>query len=645
MTSFLSEMNAATRNGSNVFRHQLTTVFYPDEQIGFYRNHDRLHYMSTTPMNLIPNHELPTAAYQSNDSLNHRKRFAEADERSGREDDNGSQMHNHSASHVVFPDDINSNSRVTSIRDILEQVADDAYDDNESVLPSSVPRGSGIRIAGTYRRYRQYGPPDTLATMQSMTNVQRVPATNSAYGKKKRAKDPFSKFKPNSVSDVNLLAMNQVRFAPYTHNKPRPLMRSPTNNAKPKPFDYYYANQNTAESMYNQILWASNNRMKATADSTNSRNERHLPKQQKPFSLMLDVYPMPSSDEEMVAPTRHTPYPNRPPRPIYPMPIDANSINHNLQYASDNSFYNQIKFPQLQSYHRIPIDASPAASNVNAPNPNYYYYRNYMPKQQNVYKSNQFRRPSSVYDNPPPNDDSPSQITVHLNLFPNKKKAKSLPTSRTRNVQVLDSYNLSNDGGDGGDDEDNDRFYKRRMEYEHLADNARISTPVESLQNNYDESPFRSLKSPTITSNWMPRSNGDVNSARNISLGKSTAEEMSPFSSAESIDFDTTTNDDNHQSTNTAKPIYRNQSMATASGRRIFLPDSTQSDTFSKSSSVEPVSIDDVNRSTVRSTLSSNIAHATQQQQPQRFPLLIQTTAITDTTTDEIMNRIKFPSN
>lgn len=606
-------------------------------------------------MNFI-GQESSTAAYLSEDAQNHRKRFAEVlpdDEPSAREDDIpiGFRMKNYSAGRIIFPDEgamaVGSASGMNSIRDILDQVDDGTNIPHESAIP---PRGRGIRIAGTYRRYKQFDPPDTLATMQSMTHAQQVPATNTGYGQRKRPKDPFSKFRPTSMSDVNLLALNQVRFAPYTHNTPRPLLRLPADDAKQKPFDY--ANQNLAESMYNQILWASNNRLKTTAVPMNSRNE-HVPKKQKPFSLMLDVYPMPSSDEEPapVSSTRHTPHTNRPPRPIYPMPIDAHSINHNLQYANDNSYYNQMKFPQLQPYHqhhhRIPIDASSAAtSHVNGPNPNYYLYRNYMPKRQNVYPTNQLRRPPPVYDAVlPPSDDAPSQITVHLNLFPNKpKKAKSSPTSRMRSVQILDSGHLGNTAPS------EDRFYNRRMEYEHVADNARVRTPLMTSSaasadsnNNYDEMPFRPLKSPTITPNWLlPHFDEDVKST-NISIGESIAEDTSPFHSSESIEFDATTNYENIQNANTAKPILGNRSMAavTASGR-LFLPELTQSDAFSKSSSAQPVRIDDVN-----GTSLSTKQQQQQQWSQQQFPMLIRTTAITDAANDELMpmRPITFPQN
>lgn len=654
-------------NGTKLMKQQMTTVFYPDDQIGAYRNFDRLKYISTTPMNLMM-HESSTIAYQSYYPSNHRKSFdelfPEVEERSARDDDipSGFRMHNYSSSHVVFPDDTveSSDSHVNSIRDILDQIDDDPS--NETVFPSPISRGRGMRIAGTYR-YKQYDhSQETLATMQSMTNTQQIPATHTfTHGKKKRPKDLFSKFKPKSMSDVNLLAMNQVRVPPYTHNRPRPLLRTPVDvdATKQKPFNLY-ANQNAAESMYNQIVWANKNHMKMTVEPTNLRNER-MPKNQKPFSLMLDVYPMPNNDDEMVTvpSTRYTSHPIRPPQrhPIYPRPtIDANTINHNLQYASDNSYYNQINFPQLQSYHRMPNDVISTASYVNGRNPNYhnpnYYYRNYnnLPKRQNVYTSNQFRRPASVYDTP--SDDTPSQITVHLNLFSNKKKAKSSAASRMQNIQILDSDHLNNAADDNNDDNDNEfHFYKRRIAHENPANKTHSST-MQKLYNNfnyYDEPPFRPLKSSTFTPNWlMPRLNEDVNST-NTSTDKSIAEDMSPFhSSFESIVFDATTNYENIQNNKTSKSIFGNHSMVvTANDRRLNVPESMQSNTFSKSSSAHTATIDDVNRTMIFSTLSTNVAETTQQQQQQQqqFPILIETTAIADANNDEIMRRIKFPEN
>lgn len=655
---FLSEVNAESRNGTNMNKHSLTTVFYPNDQIGAYQNFEPLKYRSTTPMNVVA-HDPSTVAHPDDGPPNHRKRFAEvlADgERSTREGEVALDFQvppsndNHSTSRVVFPDSTRSDRHVNSIRDILDHV-----DEDDSAFPSPSSRGRGVRIAGTYRRYRKYDMlSDPFVTMQSTVNVQTVPtsATNAGYGTRKRPKDPFSEFKPTSVSDVNLLATNQVRFAPYRHNKPRPLLQSPAGDAKPKPSDY--ANQNLVEAMYNQILWANNNRMKTTAEPMNSRNE-YVPKKQKPFSLMLDVYPMPSGDDDLtpVSSTRYTPHANRQPvHPIYAMPIDVHAINHNLQYASDNLHYTQMKFPQLQSYHRKPNDgpSSNAAPYTNGPPSNYYYYRNYMPKRLNVYPSNQYRRPSPpVYDvQPSPStDDAPSQITVHLNLFPNKKKAKSSTTSRMRNIQVLD-WNTDDTDDTDTDDDDDTRFYKRRMEYENVTDSARISTPhVSSSSVWHDTDDGLSpgpLKSPTIAPHWMrPHFDKDVY-LTNTSFVKTIAEDTSASHLTGSMGLDATTNyDENIHSTNTAKPIFGNRSMATASDQhqyRSHQPESTQSDTFSKSSSIpaQRAASDDINRTAILSTQSTNGVRVSTPTPRHPMPTLA-------ADNDQITHQIKFPQD
>lgn len=615
----LSEIDAASRNGTNMSSHlQLTTVFYPDEQIGSFRNVDRFKYKTTTPMNNIVQHESATAVNGDNEYANHKKRFAEMflpDERSAREDDIpiGFHMRNLSTSKVVFPAE-----RVNNIQDILDQVQDESYD--ELIHPSAVPRGRSIRLAGTYRQYK----PDALATMASMTmtNTHRFPASSAEHDGRKRARDPFARFKPRYMSDVNLLAPKHVRFAPYPqHTGPRPMLRAPPKENGFPPLEY--TNQNTAESLYKKIIRANNYRAKPISKPTETRHEQPSRKH-KPFSLMLDVYPM-SNDDEIISSTNTmvTPYGHRltppppPPRPIYPIPLDANAINHNLQhFANDNSYYNRIKFPQLQSYHHMPMDLLSAASQVNGPDLNYYMpHGNYMSKRPHVvYPTNQFHRPLPAVSS---SDDTPSQITVHLNLFPNKKKAKSSSTSRIQNNSILDTAHLNN-----ADDRFDNYF---------STNNASPLTMTSPIRSHDVEMPF---EPPTFTSTkWiMPRldeaTSGDedgegvtgtstTTTTDFIPFDKFIAEDMSPLllHTSKSIEFDATTNHNNNENRQSAHVA--NHSTVTASGRhRLFLPESThqhQTNTFSKSSSAQSEADNENNnnitnhrKTTAASTLPSN---------------------------------------
>lgn len=480
---YVRKHNQSSRHSNFENTVQLTTVYYPD-QISSYRTFDKTTFVSTTPTNfnfnrseyVVPadtddyyevdesfsntNEDIKTLSLRSDeeyfDPPNHRKRYiSKIDEHPSEvlsepdpfdffvntETPSGFKTsHSIGGTKIRFPDSQlidTSSSTVNNIRDILDQANDDQSSNDMAYAPS-IPRARGIRIEGTYRRLKAHDimDEDSLAPLSSTQSIQRVPVYHMSNNNAKAVKDVFSRFKPASPSDVNTLASSHY-FRPsyYRHNRPRPI-------TEPQVMDHnllyknYGVDFNDPESLYNQIIMANNNRLKFTAK--NSRTEKSH-KSHKPFSLMLDVYPM--ADDE--------PSPKKPQllsakRPL--MPINVNAINHNIPYVHDHSYYNHMKFPQLQNY-RMPDYH------------NYYnslYFRNFLTNRQSSLMNPVAITSAPQVNTAPVNENNPSQITVHLNLFPNKKIAR-----KQKNVEILNNRNGMID----------DDFHDRRTHEIHVPEN------------------------------------------------------------------------------------------------------------------------------------------------------------------------------
>lgn len=374
---------------------------------------------------------------------NHRKRYIDKSEKYTDNNDelvdyflkpekpSGFKMTHHAGSKIIFPEmtSIRSSAGVKSIRDIINQANDDHNRNSDSAFSPSISRARGIRIEGTYRRFksRDFSDEDeNISSLSSIQSIQKVPAYSKGEDEN-RAKDLFSRFKPASPSDVNTLAStNRFRNSLYRHNKPRPVTDSKipiTELRKPVSQQSYAGDYYDPETVYRQIILANNNRMKTSTQ--NSRTEK-LQKNQKPFSLMLDVYPMP--DEESVTmvggiSTTKRPYPMTFKKPMLPI-----NINHNLQFPRDHSYYNHMKFPQLQSY-RYPSDHH-----------NYYnsmYFRNFLSNRQNNLMNPIAMTSAPIITSIPLTENTPSQIMVHLNLFPSKKRTRT--AIKAKNIEILDT--------------------------------------------------------------------------------------------------------------------------------------------------------------------------------------------------------------
>lgn len=418
-------------------------MYYP-EQIGAYKNilGDPDQY-STTPTNFKLNQtdflldediessvgeesRITSMQLRSDESFlsppNHRKQYSEGRLNTytpGSLKPSGFKVNDISTTAAAFPQipkDYVGN--VNSIGDILDQVhAQGSYSDmDHSAVASMAPpvnSGLSIRVQGTYRQKKANDERNKLLLDSIGLHTIKTPShvSNGAVINSDLVSDPFYPYKPASLSDINLMASKQFRFAPFVHH------------TKVKPVKVT-AQLSEAEAVYNQILAASANRQKQQLDISRKEQTDH-----KPFSLMLDVYPV--HDNEAPTSTKQ-PLPIPFKRPL-PPPMDVNSLNNNLQY--DQSYYNLIKFPQLQPYR--------------TPNMHPYYddmyFRRYMTLRQNPwwYRAQAHLTPQQQQQSSERHEqqstqsveNQPSQITVHLNLFPSRKS--KAPKSKVTSVEIL----------------------------------------------------------------------------------------------------------------------------------------------------------------------------------------------------------------
>lgn len=413
----------------------MTTVYYPDEQISSY--HSTQSIITTTPMNLNQNasqskNETTMALKSTALPPNHKRYYSQVlQNRNDIEMDHiqKSQIHKSSEtelkSRMFFPNDDGTDihdyydaQKVNSIQDILNEGNDYGYEFDD-IISSSKPFSRGMKIEGTYRR--EMKKRDFINSIEAL-NSENIPLRDEQNIKESNGPndDPFSKYKPKSPDDVNSLAaahqQQSSKFSPnlYAVHKPRPLTTATTYN----PYMNDHADPQDPHFIYHQVIAASNlNR--DIAPKANSRFQKTTIKRQKPFSLMLDVYPM-SDDEQkptsIISATRNSLYK----RPYYP--VNMNAINHNLQHV----YYNQMKFPQLQQY-RPPYGGA-------ATNQNDAYFRKYIVNRMGPpqFYPTTLARQSTFSPIDLVNTNAPSQITVHLNLYPNRKK------SQARNVEIID---------------------------------------------------------------------------------------------------------------------------------------------------------------------------------------------------------------
>lgn len=298
--------------------------------------------------------------------------------------------------------------QVDSIQDIISQISHLIQVSRLESLPAFVARtGRKVRFGGRYRQRKTDEMPPPLINPENVYRIQPSKQTlNQFTSPPIIGNDKFYPYKPQSMADINLMAMNEFRFAPKS-----PLIDS----------EQYYRKETNKQThlvsdIYQQIIRSNN--MRDEADRFVSRNGQS--KMQKPFSLMLDVYPIHDEESPNFPPTT-TRRPDHRPILRKPMAFDNVSAQHvqntlnSYPLHYEQQYFRNMKFPQINPY-------------INQ-------VKNYHQENDNLYNS-QFSNynynrlgAASRFPKSPVSENRPSQITVHLNLFP---KSKHSPVHQRR---------------------------------------------------------------------------------------------------------------------------------------------------------------------------------------------------------------------
>ncbi|XP_067204577.1 uncharacterized protein [Linepithema humile] len=130
----------------------------------------------------------------------------------------------------------------------------------------------GIKFAGVYVSPKKYDFIPGIGEMMSNSDKSEEEETHP-YPSNSFTNDPFYQYKPKHPSDVNLLATSNVRFSPTGINRYSP---------------YYESLYSRPVFSYNKPIIAESQYENVGSYSTNVMKNR----KPKPFSVMLDIYPI-----------------------------------------------------------------------------------------------------------------------------------------------------------------------------------------------------------------------------------------------------------------------------------------------------------------------------------------------------------------
>lgn len=321
-----------------------------------------------------------------------------------------------------------SANQMKNIEELIQYMGDELFKENGD--PRSTNPNRRIKFSGIYLRPRKSNTHElrNVDVYERKINHKRLKddmKTSPTEFQKPKSNplDPFFSFKPNQPGDINLLAERKFRFSPtFTqsrlkhHNVKQPIKYIPLHeNSK---CDYDCNTQDTQSSDYNPSLDVEEydfDEQPIVKTTLNTQSvKRHSKK--RPLSVMLDIYPMEDQDEQTMAFPDHLKDPpvttSRPKIKIKPKPF----------------------FPQPYSYNMPP---SP-----NYYHPNYGYYPNgyYYPNNRQISNRTPFK-PQVVL---PPElqtrftkkknnttENVPTQMLVHLNLYPKRKILKTNKNDET----------------------------------------------------------------------------------------------------------------------------------------------------------------------------------------------------------------------
>ncbi|XP_054001991.1 uncharacterized protein LOC128888851 [Hylaeus anthracinus] len=179
-----------------------------------------------------------------------------------------------------------------NIQDIIK------YLTNEAEMPNR-----GIKFTGVYVNPKKYDYTPDIGEL--MSNSDRSEEEESSFS---LSEDPLYQFKPKHPSDVNLLATNNFRFSPTGLHRYNPYY-----DPYGRPMNYIKQPPSAMESQFEPTPYANN-----------------FPKKRKPkpFSVMLDIYPITDVLEQNKKATR--------PKQI---PMDDYDTRRPMHYNRGQKFY------------------------------------------------------------------------------------------------------------------------------------------------------------------------------------------------------------------------------------------------------------------------------------------------------------------
>lgn len=264
-----------------------------------------------------------------------------------------------------------------------------------------------VQLAGTYRHPRKngelsqlFGAYDQSKFSTSMPDM--IP-------------DPFHNYKANSPYEINQLALNGMR-PPYSSPIPSqsPYFRRKFRHQVAS-IPHYNLQANDAASIYQNVLHS--------GKKFQDRNED----QRKPLSMMLDMFSMPD-DMEMQAqlqmPHMHHP---PPPRMTRMKPFQG--------YYQDPNLFNAMLFPQLMPRYHHPYFRYPKhPKHPSRPPPHGQHPH---PQQHHQMMQQHIQPIAEASSNQQIGlKTTPSQLVVHLNLYPKNKGSFKRSSSEDHQVEV-----------------------------------------------------------------------------------------------------------------------------------------------------------------------------------------------------------------
>ncbi|KDR10811.1 hypothetical protein L798_14904 [Zootermopsis nevadensis] len=262
-------------------------------------------------------------------------------------------------------------SEAKNIQDIIKYLTTD--DSNKSspsnkkqetvAFPVPVANGRRIKFSGVYKTAVRDHPEENHVKPEesvedSVTSSHQKMMSDPSLNGHAYIADPFHAFKPSDPSEVNLLANSDFRFSPFDNrirfptNRPhrnrwgvleinpndKYFPRPPINFGKPSaPSPSISENHDPVVQTYPGTYTSAIYRPFGKEPSTTTpHSSTKTANKMKPFSVMLDIYPM---MEESVLQTSSGPYKLQP----RPMTRPDHGLGHHVRFSQG---VNQERFPE-----------------------------------------------------------------------------------------------------------------------------------------------------------------------------------------------------------------------------------------------------------------------------------------------------------